>query len=103
MPPSYPISCPNCGQQLQPVRDLGPDSTPWLCKTCARGWWPAELTPAARKAWNPQTRSFDGPAQVDIRLNTMIDRQRARERGNSNLDDHPERPVPRKAAARKKK
>lgn len=52
-------TCPNCGQNLTAVDVTNePTWAPWLCSTCSRGWWPAELTPAARRAWQPNTRDY---------------------------------------------
>ena len=46
------ISCPKCGKALQPVA-LGPETAPWLCADCARGYFAAELTTEARALYRP--------------------------------------------------
>lgn len=61
MTATYLRSCPGCGAQLAPVV-LGPDSAPWLCVICVRGWWVAELSQAARAGWVQSLRSFSWPA-----------------------------------------
>ncbi|HET7386843.1 MAG TPA: hypothetical protein VFJ19_09310 [Nocardioidaceae bacterium] len=49
------MTCPQCGGT--PVAVVADAQTaPWLCETCRRGWWPAELDHAA--AWRPGTRDF---------------------------------------------
>lgn len=54
-------SCPNCGKEVTAV-SLDPDTPPWVCNPCARGWWNAELDPVAAKQWNPDDRSWGSPA-----------------------------------------
>lgn len=49
-------TCPTCGQQMTKTRVE--DAPPWVCRNCARAFWTAELTPAARKEWDPDARSF---------------------------------------------
>lgn len=41
-------------QELGPARAGG--TPPWRCLACFRCWWPAELTPAARGAWDKTLR-----------------------------------------------
>lgn len=55
-------TCPTCGRDLDAVDTTGRSTTPpYLCSPCVRGWWPAELEPEARDAWDPITRSHVGP------------------------------------------
>ena len=58
-------SCPNCGSHLASVM-LGPATAPYLCARCRLGWWNAELTGEARKAWNPRTGAFDWHIHRDV-------------------------------------
>lgn len=37
-----PPTCPICNGRLTPIT-LDPDTPPWLCPACSRGWWNAEL------------------------------------------------------------
>jgi hypothetical protein len=101
MPAGYRATCPNCGGRLEAVRDQDPDTAPWLCGRCVRGWWPAELTDEARSAWSPHTRDF-GPRRLEIMVAAWADRDAARQRGRSDLPEHPEpRQVQPKRAARR--
>lgn len=61
-PPQSP--CPGCGAKLT-VIDVSrrPDTPPYQCANCNRGWWLAEL--AATLHWDPLQRDF-GPASTDI-------------------------------------
>lgn len=90
--PDAPPTCPHDEQPLTPV-EAGPQTPPWLCESCSRLWWPSELTPASRKAWDPKTRSYArGEAGDMARLHAQVDRAekvtahenrlRARERGS---------------------
>lgn len=49
------MRCPNCGSQLQRV-SLDPDTPPWLCQLCARGWWQAEVDNSSH--WRQAERDF---------------------------------------------
>jgi hypothetical protein len=84
----YLTSCPNCGQQLQPVA-LGPDSAPWACHTCRLSFWVAELSTAARAAWWPSVQSHD-PAvrQATIGPALAAEISAAYARGTSALPEH---------------
>jgi hypothetical protein len=75
-------SCPHCGEQLVPVDTTGrPDTPPWLSPSCARGWWNAELTPAARKTWDPRLHcTIDAPT-VGLAARAERDGQRAQSKG----------------------
>lgn len=72
------MTCPNCGTELRLVDRLGLDTAPWGCFVCNRGWWHAELTPVARRDWDPLTRSFTGAARG--RVAAEVEDERARER-----------------------
>jgi ribosomal protein L37AE/L43A len=50
------MTCPHCGRSLLPV--TRPETAPWLCLECHRGWWSAELTVAAKDAYRPEYRDF---------------------------------------------
>lgn len=47
------MTCPKCGAQLQPVA-LDPNTAPWLCRGCRRGFFACELTKEARAIYRPQ-------------------------------------------------
>lgn len=50
MPPpiAAPPVCPLCGQPLQVIGTLDPQTAPWGCYPCGRGWWVAELAAASQ-------------------------------------------------------
>lgn len=78
-------SCPGCGSTLRPVA-VNAATAPWLCSSCRRGWWPAELTPAARSAWDPARRTHGhGQVAQEIRAAVADDVTAARARGVSTL------------------
>lgn len=60
--PQTPPTCPGCGAALTAV-DVSrrPDTPPWLCGNCSRGWWNAELS--ARGAYDPILRDFGHSSQ----------------------------------------
>lgn len=59
-------NCPNCGDDLQDVTASRGDTPPWVSPGCARGWWDAELSVQARKAWVPGLRSFTTEATPTV-------------------------------------
>lgn len=77
-PPGPAPTCPGCDQPLTAVPTPSPSTTPWLCQVCARGWWNAELTAAARERYDPRRRDFgfDNGAQ-DIRRAALTERDTA--------------------------
>ena len=88
-PPQYLLDCVGCGQQLAPHAGDW-QSTPWLCGPlgCNRGFWTAELTPAARKAWQPHSRDHGhSPEGQAIRDAMHAERDEARLRGTSARED----------------
>lgn len=44
------MTCPSCGSRLVAVL-ARPDSAPWLCEVCRRGFFVAELSREAVAAW----------------------------------------------------
>lgn len=54
--------CPECGDELVAVDQ--PDTPPWLSQGCSRSWWQAELTPAARQAWDHTMQAHRDPDTV---------------------------------------
>lgn len=82
---SYPVSCPGCGGVLRPVV-LDATSAPWLCHSCSRGWWPSELSAAARAVWRAGYKDFgvggDGRAIAEA---VTVDVAAAAARGCSTL------------------
>jgi hypothetical protein len=55
--------CLICGQRLQAHVGL-PQDAPWQCKECRRGFFAAELTPAAQLLWRPETRDHGYGTEV---------------------------------------
>lgn len=79
-------TCPNCANALLAVVG-SPESAPWLCTACHRGWWPAELTDEARSTWNPMVRAFIRSDRAAARAAVAADRSAALERGTSLLPE----------------
>ena len=79
-PLGYVITCPTCGGQLAPHVGL-PQTAPWLCANCRRGWWLAELAPEARKRFRPQVFDFGHDGTVAAAVATEL--EAAIKRGNS--------------------
>lgn len=74
-------TCPTCGRALTLLDTTGRATTPpYLCSPCVRGWWPAELEPDARKAWDPITRSHAAEALERIELRRAEDEHEQHER-----------------------
>lgn len=84
-----PKTCPNCGRPLTPVPDHDPQTAPWLCHPCARGWWGSELTSVARQAWDPITRSFNPLRRKRIESELVVEMAEAIARGSSRIPEHP--------------
>lgn len=79
-------TCTNCGGPLELLEPPpNPDTPPFLCARCARGWWPAEVTAPARELWRPMLRSFDAGdrADLEVRLRALTDRDTARARARA--------------------
>lgn len=79
-------TCPTDGKALR-LLDPVPtaDTPPFLCDECVRGYWPAELTPAARALWDPLLRTHGtGEAAEVVRLAAVVDRDTAREQARLN-------------------
>jgi hypothetical protein len=83
------LHCPNCGEQLVPAystqdvaaailrRDWAAvrgyvESAPWVSPSCARAWWPAELTSDSRAAWDPHHR--ESKFADIVQLLSLVDR-----------------------------
>lgn len=71
-------TCPNCGERLERIAEAI-ESPPWACwEPCARAWWDAELTKAARDAWDPRARAFTlDEAGEMIRLAAEVEHETA--------------------------
>jgi hypothetical protein len=84
----YLTTCPQCGGELAPVAGDA-DSAPWLCAPCSRGWWPAELSAAARAAYRPEFADHGvDAAALAITKQRHEERAAARRRGTSLLHEH---------------
>ncbi len=85
--PAYLLTCPNCGAPVTLVA-LGAQSAPWGCWRCSRGWWPSELSAAARVSWRPVHKDFGhGPVGRLVRAAVDVDRATAAKYGTSALPD----------------
>lgn len=78
------MTCPNCAGPLLPVAG-SPETPPWLCTGCHRGWWPSELTEEARSTWNPLVRAFRPANRADARAAVAADLDAAAKRRTSLL------------------
>ena len=83
-----PLEAPCCGQQLEPHAGL-PDSAPYLCAHCHRGFWVGELSPSARALYRPLFHDW-GVSLAAAALREAVDREReeAHARGTSALHEH---------------
>lgn len=80
----YLTTCPNCGRELFPIAVVGGGSPPFGCADCSRGWWTEELTPRARRSWDPLSRSFTDP---QIEENAAVEHMESNLRGTSVIPD----------------
>ena len=83
--PNHPVTCPKCGGQLQPVA-LDPNTAPWLCPICSRGFWASELTNESRALHRPNHDDF-GFAPVALRASVELEIADAQTRGTSLRED----------------
>lgn len=82
----YSASCPGCGGGLAPVV-LDPQTAPWLCTRCHRGWWPGELLADHRVAWRRSQWDF-GALTARVAEHVAADVEAAVGRGTSALPEH---------------
>jgi len=86
--PLYLLTCPNCGGGLEPHAGH-PDSAPWLCARCHLGFWVSELSAVARVRYRPRFRDYGvGKESIALRAACLAERDAARERGTSCLEEH---------------
>lgn len=82
-PIGYRTECPKCGQDLEPVA-LGPESAPYVCNTCHRGFWAAELTDVARDLYRPRHHDWgQGTPGQAVRRSVQTEWLHAHARGTS--------------------
>ena len=82
-PRPYRIGCPKCGKALMPVA-LGPDTAPWLCADCARGFFTVELTEEARAQYRPDKDDWGhGTPATTLRSKVTDEWVKAQVRGSS--------------------
>lgn len=76
-------NCPNCGEKLisLPREEISADTAPFISPACARAWWPSELEPEAKAAWDSVTRTF-GKKHNEIMAKALKDRDNARKAKN---------------------
>lgn len=80
---SYRTDCPKCGRTLAPTA-LGPDTAPWLCNDCHRGFWAAELTVQARSLYRQRFHDFGlGRPGLAVRAAVVAEHGGAMDRGTS--------------------
>jgi len=84
MTETYSASCPRCSAGLTAVVQ-GPDSAPWLCRPCRRGWWAVELTAGSRAIYRKERDDFR-PA-LATRIAVEQEGALARARGTSMRED----------------
>jgi hypothetical protein len=86
--PNYVIDCPGCGAQLD-AHAGHYDSTPWVCHNCHRGFWVAELKPAALAIYDGREHAWKhGLEAARLREDVDAEREEARARGTSALPEH---------------
>lgn len=87
--PTYILDCPGCGGQLTPHAGH-PQSTPWICNECARGWWVAELTREARIHYRPSHHDwgYDRAAAEALHAARLAEVEAAQARATSLLPEH---------------
>lgn len=79
---TYLTTCLICGHELQPHAGH-PQSAPWLCLTCHRGWFVRELASDARGAWRTSYLDFGYTLSWDILPGCVQEVQEAIKRGTS--------------------
>lgn len=76
-----PLVCPNDASPLRAV--VGPPEwAPLVCDTCARGWWPTEVT-AGSDGWDGTRKSFTPAVLAEIRPAVVAEADAAVDRGTS--------------------
>lgn len=86
----YHTDCPSCGRPLEvaATRSLDPDTAPWLCNACRRGFWAAELSAEARAAYRVEFHDYGhGPAATAVRRAVQAEWLHAHARGTSLRSD----------------
>lgn len=82
--------CPRkCGNNLT-IHDgalTDPRTAPWLCRYCRYGFWAAELTPEALKAYRPVYHDWGYAMGRLIRVAVAAEVNAALERGSSVSDE----------------
>lgn len=89
MLPLYLMSCPGCGQQLEPHAGH-PDAAPWVCHHCLRAFWVCELSPDSRSRYRGTHFHDWGHSKEAFALRDKVaeEREMARRRGTSCLPEH---------------
>lgn len=85
-PTTYSTACPKCGAQLAPVA-LDPQTAPWLCAGCHRGYWAPELSTRAREAFRHGHDDWGIARPEWLRLAVTAERDEAEARGTSLRED----------------
>lgn len=85
----YSTRCPNCGRSLKPFSGTW-ECAPWICDNCFRGFWAVELTAEARSRYRAPFHDWglDGAWNEKFRANREWERQQARIRGTSTIEEH---------------
>jgi len=80
--------CPACGRlmTIPGIALVDPQTAPWLCQPCGRGFWHAECSPDARAAYRPRHHDW-GYGSVALRATVDQERAAARERRCSVLSE----------------
>jgi len=86
--PQYLTTCLNCGVEMIPHAGY-PDSAPWICTHCHRGFFVAELSAKARKCYRPLFHDWGfGDEGRAVRAAVQQELTEARERGTSARREH---------------
>lgn len=67
-------TCPICGAALSAIATPPADTPPWVCGSCCRGWWNAELTLQVRDHFDASLRCFDAATAEQLELEIALER-----------------------------
>lgn len=86
--PEYLTTCPNCGREMTPHAGY-PDSAPWICTECHRGFFVAELSAAARQCYRAIFHDH-GFGDEGRKVRAAVEREvaEANKRGTSARTEH---------------
>jgi hypothetical protein len=86
--PEYLTTCPSCGVEMIPHAGY-PDSAPWVCTHCHRGFFVAELSAEARRAYRAEYHDWGyGDEGRKVRIAVQHELTEAGIRGTSARREH---------------